>query len=74
MGFLRQQYWSGLPFPSPGDLPDPGIEPVSPELQVEFLPLSHLGGPRKEMGKGRMMGGREREERIMEAEESGKGD
>ena len=31
MGFSRQEYWSGLPFPSPGDLPDPGIEPVSPE-------------------------------------------
>ena len=30
MGFPRQEYWSGLPFPSPGDLPDPGIEPVSP--------------------------------------------
>ena len=32
MGFLRQEYWSGLPFPSPGDLPDPGIEPGSPAL------------------------------------------
>ena len=32
MGFSRQEYWSGLPFPSPGDLPDPGIEPVSPAL------------------------------------------
>ena len=30
MGFPRQEYWSGLPFPSPGDLPDPGIEPMSP--------------------------------------------
>ena len=30
MGFRRQEYWSGLPFPSPGDLPDPGIEPASP--------------------------------------------
>ena len=34
MGFSKQQYWSGLPFPSPGDLPDPGIEPGSPELQA----------------------------------------
>ena len=34
MGFPRQGYWSGLPFPSPGDLPDPGIEPVSPAWQV----------------------------------------
>ena len=32
MGFSRQEYWSGLPIPSPGDLPDPGIEPVSPTL------------------------------------------
>jgi len=35
MGFPRQEYWSGLPFPSPGDLPNPGIEPASPALQVE---------------------------------------
>ena len=34
MGFSRQEYWSGLPFPTPGDLPDPGIESVSPALQV----------------------------------------
>ena len=32
MGFSRQKYWSGLPFPSPGDLPDPGIEPGSPRI------------------------------------------
>ena len=32
MGFSRQEYWSGLPFPSPEDLPDPGVEPVSPSL------------------------------------------
>ena len=37
MEFLRQDYWSGLPFPSPGDLPDPGIEPGSPALQVKLL-------------------------------------
>ena len=37
MGFSRQEYWSGLPFPSPGDLPDPGIEPRSPELQADAL-------------------------------------
>ena len=40
MGFSRQEYWSGLPFPSPGDLPDPGIEPVSPALQAISLPPS----------------------------------
>ena len=38
MGFPRQEYWSGLPFPSPGDLPDPGIKPGSPALQVDSLP------------------------------------
>ena len=38
MGFSRQEYWSGLLFPSPGDLPDPGIEPRSPALQEDALP------------------------------------
>ena len=38
VGFSRQEYWSGLPFPSPGDLPDPGAEPGSPALQVDALP------------------------------------
>ena len=38
MKFSRQGYWSGLPFPSPGDLPDPGIEPGSPALQADALP------------------------------------
>ena len=37
MGFFRQEYWSGLSFPSPGDLPDPGIEPGSPTLEVDAL-------------------------------------
>ena len=37
MGFSRQEYWSGLPFPSPGDLPDPGIELRSPALQADAL-------------------------------------
>ena len=35
MGFPREEYWSGLPFPSPGDLPDPGIKPGSPTLQAD---------------------------------------
>ena len=42
MGFPRQEYWSGLPFPPPGNLPDPGIEPeslASPDWQVVSLPL-----------------------------------
>jgi len=37
MGFYRQEYWSGLPFYSPGDLPNPGIEPGSSSLQVDFF-------------------------------------
>ena len=45
MGFLRQEYWSGLLCPSPGDLPNPGTEPTSPVWQVDSLPLSHLGSP-----------------------------
>ena len=43
MGFSRQGYWSRLPFPSPGDLPAPGIEHLSPALQADSLPLHHLG-------------------------------
>ena len=48
MGFSRQEYWSGLPFPSPGDLPDLGIEPessVSPALQADSLPAEPLRSP-----------------------------
>ena len=45
MGFPRQEYWSGLPFPSPGDLPDPGIEPRSPTLQADSLPAEPQGKP-----------------------------
>ena len=42
MEFPRREYWSGVPFPPPGDLPDPGIEPVSPELQTDALPYAIL--------------------------------
>ena len=45
MGFSRQEYWSGLPFSSPGDLPDPGIEPRSPALQAEALTSEPPGKP-----------------------------
>ena len=45
MGFSRQEYWSGLPFPSPGDLPDPGIEPRSPTLQADPLTSEPPGNP-----------------------------
>ena len=43
MRLPRQEYWSRLPFPSPGDLPNPGIEPTSSALLVDSLPLSHPG-------------------------------
>ena len=42
-GFSRQEYWSGLPFPSPGDLPDPGIKPRPPALQADALPSEPPG-------------------------------
>jgi len=45
MGFSRQEYWSGWPFPSLGDVPDPGIKPKSPTLQADFYHLSHHGSP-----------------------------
>ena len=50
IGFSRQEYGRGLPFPSPGDLPNPGFESQFPGLlpwQADSLPLSHLGSPRK---------------------------
>ena len=51
MGFSRPEYWSGLPFPSPGDLPSPGIEPRSPALQADSLPS-------EPPGKGKQSGGK----------------
>ena len=45
MGFSRQEYWSGLPFPSPGDLPNPGIELGSPTLQADALTSEPPGKP-----------------------------
>ena len=44
-GFSRQEYWSGQPIPSPGELPDPGIKPRSPALQVDSLPAELPGKP-----------------------------
>ena len=46
MGFSRQEYWSGLPFPSPGDLPNPGIKPVSPALAGRFFIIEPQGKPK----------------------------
>ena len=45
MEFSRQEYWSGLPFPSPGDLPNPGIKHRSPALQADSLPSELPGKP-----------------------------
>ena len=45
VGFPRQEYWTGLPFPSPGNIPDPGTESTSPALKENSLPLSHLERP-----------------------------
>ena len=50
MGFSRQEYWSGLPFPSPGDLPDPGIELRSPTLQADGLASALPGKPLYKLG------------------------
>ena len=49
MGLSRQEYWIGLPFPSPGDLPDSGIKPRSPALQTDSLPAEPPGKP---LGQG----------------------
>ena len=49
MEFSRQEYWSGLSFPSPGDLPDPGIEPRPPALQADSFLSEPPGKPRIEM-------------------------
>ena len=46
MEFSRSEYWSGWPFPSPGDLPNPGIKPRSPALQVDSLPAEPQGKPK----------------------------
>ena len=53
MGFSRQEYWSGLPFPSPGDLPDPGIEHRSPTLQADVLPSKPPGKPKRSLKEQR---------------------
>ena len=50
MGFSRQGYWNGLPFPSPRDLPNPGTEPMSPAVQVDSLLMSHLGSLDNSLG------------------------
>ena len=56
MGFSRQEYWSGLPFPSPGDLPNQGIEPRSPALQADSLLSEPPGLPRRGPMRERQIG------------------
>ena len=53
MGFPRQEYWSGLPFSSPGDLPNPRIEPGSPALQTDSLPSEPPGKPMITLEEGK---------------------
>ena len=55
MHFSRQEYWSGQPIPSPGDLPDPGIEPGSPALQVDSLPTELSGKPKQHANRIRVI-------------------
>ena len=52
MRFSRQEYWSGLPFPSPGDLPDPGIKPRSPVLESDALTSEPPGKLTRSAGEG----------------------
>ena len=54
MGFSRQEYWNGLPFPSPGDRPNPGMEPGSPALQADSLPTELQGKPRVTIGLSKL--------------------
>ena len=54
MEFLRQEYWTGLPFPSLGDLPDPGIKPRSPALQADYLPSEPPGRPKQDRDEVRI--------------------
>ena len=55
MGFSRQEYWSGLPFPSPRDLPNPGIEPGSPTLEADTLPSEPPGKSRRKLSTEELM-------------------
>ena len=56
MGFPRQEYWSELPFPSPGYLADPAIEPASPKFSGRFVSTEHLGSPKAGIGRHNFSG------------------
>ena len=64
MGFSRQEYWSGLPFPSPGDLPDPGIEPGSPAFQADALTAEPPGQQWTQLKIRVLYSGRKEERRL----------
>ena len=68
MGFSRPEHWSGQPFPSPGDLPNPGIEPRSPTLQTDSLPAEPPGQP-----KNTGMGGLSLPQQMFLTQESNRG-
>ena len=53
MKIPRQEYWSGLPFPSPEDFPDPGMKTISPELQADSLPSETTGKPKNKKYKNK---------------------
>ena len=59
MGFSKQEYWSGLPFPSPGDLPDLGIEPASPALAGGFFTAEPPGKPTDHILDGKQILGKD---------------
>ena len=65
MEFFRQEYWSGLPFPSPGDLANSGFEPGSPAWQVDSLPAEPPGKPKGGLKVVRMR--IERREKVVES-------
>ena len=67
MGFSRQEYWTGLSFPSLGDLPDPGMEPRSPALQADSLPSEPPGKPLRVEAEDRVT---EIEDRMVEINEA----
>ena len=66
MGFSRQEYWSGLPFPSPGDLPNPGIEPKSPALQADTLPSEPPEKVKERVKRLKNQTSRRRQRRVRE--------
>ena len=73
MGLSRQEYWSGLPFPSPGDLPDPGIEPMSPALTGRFFFTTEPPGkPLRQVIERSLEASRFREPRVSHNDASDK--